>query len=178
MPEREPIDVKNLDIYGSAALPWSQAHDQLAQRPEADNPGGDRTTFLSTTRPNGDTHTAPLGALWYDGDYYFTSGPGTRKSRNLAQHPRGTLAVRLDGIDVVLEGEVRRVTDAKTLDTLAQMYRDGGWPATVEGDAFTAEFSAPSAGPPPWNLYRFHIDTAFGVATKEPWGATRWRFTP
>jgi hypothetical protein len=40
----------------------------------------------------------------------------------------------------------------------------------------TAPFSAPSAGPPPWHLYRFKLHTAFGVATAEPYGATRWRF--
>jgi hypothetical protein len=50
------------------------------------------------------------------------------------------------------------------------------WAAGVEGDAFTAPFSAPSAGPPPWNLYYFTLRTAFGVASAEPHGATRWRF--
>jgi hypothetical protein len=58
----------------------------------------------------------------------------------------------------------------------AARYRESGWPAEVEGDAFTAPFSAPSAGPPPWQLYRFSFDTAFGVATAEPYGASRWRF--
>jgi hypothetical protein len=33
-----------------------------------------------------------------------------------------------------------------------------------------------AAGPPPWHLYRFMFHTAFGVATAEPYGATRWRF--
>jgi hypothetical protein len=178
MPKRDPIHVKNLDIYGNAAMPWSRARDQLAMPPGASDPGSDRTPLLSTTAPDGDAHTAPVGAVWYDGDMYFTSGAGTRKSRNLAMHPRGTIAAHLKGIDVVLEGEVSRVTDAETLETLAQIYRDGGWPARVAGDAFTAEFSAPSAGPPPWNLYRFRVDTAFGVSTAEPWGATRWRFAP
>ena len=42
--------------------------------------------------------------------------------------------------------------------------------------AFTAPYSAPSAGPPPWYLYRLTFDTVFGVATAEPYGATRWRF--
>ena len=54
--------------------------------------------------------------------------------------------------------------------------RAAAWPAEVEGEAFTAPFSAPSAGPPPWELYRFRLRTAFGVATAEPHGATRWRF--
>ena len=30
--------------------------------------------------------------------------------------------------------------------------------------------------PPPWNLYVVRPTTAFGVATVEPSGATRWRF--
>ena len=43
---------------------------------------------------------------------------------------------------------------------------------------FAAPFSAPSAGPPPWHLHRFRFHTVFGVATAEPYGATRWRFEP
>jgi hypothetical protein len=82
----------------------------------------------------------------------------------------------LEGIDLVLEGEATRVTDRPTLEALAARYRESGWPTEVEGDAFTAPYSAPSAGPPPWYLYRFSFDTAFGVATAEPYGATRWRF--
>jgi hypothetical protein len=46
----------------------------------------------------------------------------------------------------------------------------------VDGDTFTAPYSAPSARPPPWHLFRFTAHTVFGVATAEPHGATRWRF--
>ena len=46
----------------------------------------------------------------------------------------------------------------------------------MERDAFTAPYSAQSAGPPPWYLYRFTFHTGFGVTTAEPYGATRWRF--
>jgi hypothetical protein len=65
---------------------------------------------------------------------------------------------------------------AQQLVRLANGYRDGGWPAEVDADAFTAPCSAPSAAPPPWHLYRFTFHTAFGVATAEPHGASRWRF--
>ena len=40
----------------------------------------------------------------------------------------------------------------------------------------TAPYSAPSAGRPPWHLYRVTVHTAFGVATAEPHGTSRWRF--
>ncbi|MEU4548539.1 pyridoxamine 5'-phosphate oxidase family protein [Nonomuraea dietziae] len=114
--------------------------------------------------------------MWLDDDLYFTSGPGTRKSRNLAANPACTVSVRLEGLDLVLDGEATRVTDVATLEKVASIYSSQGWPAEVEGDALTAPFSAPSAGPPPWYLYRFTFETAIGVAGAEPHGATRWRF--
>jgi hypothetical protein len=168
MTDRAPVEVTNLDIYGSPELPWSRPRDLLAAGPPE--------SFLGTSRPDGRPHAAAIGALWLDGDLYFTSGPGTRKSRNLAANPACTISWKLNGIDLVLEGEATRVTDRPTLEQVAARYREGGWPAEVEGDAFTAPFSAPSAGPPPWDLYRFTFDTAFGVAGAEPYGATRWRF--
>ena len=174
MTDRSPIDVTNLDRYGSAALPWSRARDRLAAPPKVGQP--EASHFLGTVRPDGRPHAAGIGALWYDGDLYITAGPGTRKARNLADNPACTISVSLEGIDVVLEGEATRVTDRPTLEAVAARYREGGWPAEVDGDAFTAPYSAPSAGPPPWNLYRFIFHTAFGVATAEPHGATRWRF--
>lgn len=175
MTDQAPVEVTNLDIYGNAALPWSRAHDILAA-PRSDTPGGEHSSFLGTVRPDGHPHAAGVGALWHDGDMYIVSGPETRKSRNLAANPASTIAMGLQGIDLVLEGDAVRVTDPETLQTLAALYREGGWPAEVEGDAFTAPYSASSAGPPPWYLYRFTFHSAFGVATAEPYGATRWRF--
>ena len=169
MTERAPIEVTNLDRYGSSELSWSRARDRLANQPLPE-------VFLGTSRPDGRPHSARVGALWHDDNLYFTSGPGTRKSRNLAENPAGTISMSLEGIDLVLEGEATRVTDRPTLEKVAGLYREGGWPAEVEGESFTAPYSAPSAGPPPWDLYRFTIHTAFGVATTEPYGATRWRF--
>ena len=111
-----------------------------------------------------------------DGALYFTSGPGTRKSRNLAANPACSVSVRLRGIDLVLEGEAQRVTDLSTLERVATVYRTSGWPASVEGEALTAPYSAPSAGPAPWHLYRLTLYNAVGVASAEPHGATRWDF--
>jgi hypothetical protein len=117
-----------------------------------------------------------VGALWQDGRFYFTSGLGTQKSRDLARDPHCVISVAFPGIDLVVEGTAAKVTDEATLQRLASEYREQGWPASVKDGAFTAEFSAPSAGPPPWDLYEMTPRTAFGVATAEPWGATRWRF--
>jgi hypothetical protein len=172
MPDREPISTTNLDGYGNAELPWRRAREQLVANPASP----EVPFFIGTVRPDGRPHSAGVGALWHDDELYCTSGPGTRKSRNLADNPRCTISAHLPGIDLVFEGVAVRVTDGPTLEKVAARYRDLGWPAKVDGDAFTAPFSAPSAGPPPWQVYRVAFHTVFGVASAEPNGATRWRF--
>jgi hypothetical protein len=165
------MEQKNLDIYGHPPIPWSRAEKQL-NAPL----GPEGRHFLATVRPDGRPHLAGIGAVWVAGRFYFVSGAGTRKSRNIAERPDCVISVNLPDLDLVVEGVARRVTDAPTLERLAALYNAQGWPATVEGDAFTAPYSAPSAGPPPWNLYEFTPTVAFGVAGAEPFGATRWDF--
>jgi hypothetical protein len=171
--KNEPISTRNLDQYGSAELPWSRPRDVLAN----DTAGSDLTFFVATVRLDGRPHSAGVGAVWVDDTLYFKGGPGTRRSRNLAANPACTVSVRLRGIDLVLEGEAYRVTVSSILERVAAAYRMGGWPASVEGDALTAPYSAPSAGPAPWNLYHLTLHSAVGVASAEPYGATRWDFT-
>jgi hypothetical protein len=83
---------------------------------------------------------------------------------------------KLPGMDLTLDGTATRVTEPATLERVASIYRAIGWPAEVTGDGFTAPYSAPSAGPAPWHLYRFTFRTIVGLSTEAPYGATRWRF--
>jgi hypothetical protein len=59
---------------------------------------------------------------------------------------------------------------------LAGVFAAGGWAPAVAGGGFTHDYSAPSAGPPPWHVYEITPEDAYAVATKEPGGATRWTF--
>ena len=169
----EAVETKNLDRSGAAALPWSRARDLLATQ----TPKEDLTFFVGTVRPDGRPHAAGVGAIWVDDTLYFVSGPGTRRARNLAANPACSVSVRLRGLDLTMEGEAHRIADLATLERVAAVYREGGWPATIMDEGFTASFMAPSAGPAPWHLYRLTLHRAIGVATAEPHGATRWDFT-
>jgi hypothetical protein len=166
------MEQTNLDIYGAEPIPWSRALDLLDHMKDHS-----AHVWLATTRPDGRPHLAGVGALWLDGTFYFVSGAGTRKSQNLAENPNCALSVALPDLDLVLEGSATKVTDDTTLQRLAENYVAQGWPVRVENGAFTAPYSAPSAGPPPWNLYVVAPSVAFGVGSSgdEP-GATRWRF--
>ena len=164
------LQQKNLDIYGHESLEWARAVKQL------EDTSGHRTCWLATTDPDGRVHIAGVGGLWVDDKLYFTSSPRARKSRNLATNPRCAVSVALGDLDLVLEGTASKVTDEATVADLAERYAAQGWPAHAEGSVITAEYSAPSAGPAPWELYVLVPETAYGVATAEPFGATRWRF--
>jgi hypothetical protein len=166
------MDTKNLDIYGSDPIPWSRALGLL----DGFQGGPGQSTWISTTDPDGGTHLAGVGAIWLDGRWWFTSGPGTRKSRNIAANPTCAICVSLKGLDLVVEGAAIRVTDETTLQRVADAYRSGGWEPSVKDGAFTAPYSAPSAGRPPWYVYEVRAIKAYGVATEEPNGASRWTF--
>jgi hypothetical protein len=167
MADREPVSAANIAGYDLAALPWEQARAHLEPTSKY---------FLTTTRPDGQPHVMPVGAVWMDGALYFTSGAAARKSRNIAHDGRCALARAADGMDVVVEGEAERVRDAATLQRVADKFVAHGWPASVQDGALFAEYNAPSAGPPPWEVYKVTLETVYGLGTAEPYGAMRWRF--
>ncbi len=172
MTAREPHECANQDGYGNSPIPWERVLANIADAP--DSP--DVTWFLGVIDPDGAPHAAGVGAIWNEGHPYFVSGPGTRKSKALALHPTASLSGHLGDMDLVFEGSVVRVTDTPALERIAAAYRDVGWPTQVAGDAFTAPYSAPAAGSPPYYLYRFEFHTVYGTATKDPSGAMRWGF--
>ena len=181
MTTSEPASTRNLDGYGTPAIEWARVRQVLdTQVTEAPGTGGpDRHTFwLTTINPDGSPHVMPLGVITVEGTWYFTSGPGTRKSRNIARDPRCVVSVATHPFDLVVEGTAERVVNATELQTVADAYAAQGWPASVAGEALTAEYSAPSAGPPPWNVYRVVPSTVFALGTAEPYGATRFDLTP
>ena len=164
---------------GLPPVDWAKIDETLVAGagpdPDAHNA---RTTWLTTINEDGSPHVTAVGAVWLDGTYWFQTGEGTRKSRNVARDPRCSVAASVRDADVVLEGEASRVTDAATIARVAQAWADGGWPAELHesGAGITAPFNAPSQGPPPWYVYRIEPRAATVVMGIEPGGLTRFRF--
>jgi PPOX class probable F420-dependent enzyme len=176
------MDATNLaEIYGTPLLEWANIDDRLGQGvTQAPGTGGPsrHTCWLATINADGSPHVTGVGALWVDGSFWFETGGNTRKGRNLARDPRCTLSVATDEFDVVVEGRANRITEPATVTAMAARWAAEGWPATVDesGSALTAEYSAPSAGRPPWFVYRLTPHAATALLTVDPGGATRWRF--
>lgn len=176
------MEARNLaELYDLDTLAWDKITARLdAGFEQAPGSGGpDRhTCWLATIDADGSPHVTGVGALWVDGSFWFETGRTTRKGRNLARDPRCTISLATDVFDLVVEGEAELVTDPDTVAAMAKRWADGGWPTEVDesGTALTAPFSAPSAGKPPWHVYRIVTREATAVETVAPGGATHWSF--
>jgi hypothetical protein len=81
-----------------------------------------------------------------------------------------------NAIDLVVEGETIRVKDDASLDAAAAAYASKyGWQVEVRDGAFHAE-GAPTAGPPPYDIYEVTLAKAFAFPTEGTLVPTRWRF--
>ena len=137
-----------------------------------------RTTWLATVNEDGSPHVTAVGAIWLDGTFWFQTGSGTRKHRNVEREPRCSVAISVRDADVVVEGDASRVTDPALVARAAEAWARGGWPVEPDdsGSGITAPFNAPSQGPPPWHVYRIAPRSATVVLGVEPGGLTRFRF--
>jgi general stress protein 26 len=103
-------------------------------------------SWISTVRADGRPHVTPLVPVWLDGALYFCTGPGEQKALNLAANPHVVLTTGCNqwdqGLDVVVEGEARLVTDRATLERLAAAWAtkwDGSWQFEVDDEGFRHE---------------------------------------
>lgn len=101
-------------------------------------------TWLTTVRADGRPHVTPLVAVWHEGALHFTTGPDEQKAVNLEANPNVVLTTGDStwnkGLDVMVEGPARRVTDQRTLELLAAAWRTkwtGQWQYEVGDGAFT-----------------------------------------
>jgi len=188
MTDRKPVIERRItaidaQMEAKAATPWATARDRL----ETHEP--DRTYWLATVRPDGGPHLVPILGLFAAGAFYFVAGETTRKGINLAGNPRCAIAVSsivLPSLDIVIEGDTRKVTGEAALRRVADAYKAKmAWPLEPRGEGVFGP-NAPTAGPPPYAVYELTPTTVFGfpgvtgMAEKDgpanAFGPTRWRF--
>ena len=81
--------------------------------------------WLSTVRPDGRPHVTPLLGIWLEGAFYFCTGPGERKAKNLLANRHCVVTTgrnTLDGLDLVLEGTAEVTSDPTELGRVADTY--------------------------------------------------------
>jgi nitroimidazol reductase NimA-like FMN-containing flavoprotein (pyridoxamine 5'-phosphate oxidase superfamily) len=154
-------------VYHATPTNWAAARHRLAEG---------EWYWLATVRPDGRPHVMPLLAVWLDDALYFVAGAATRKAKNLAHNSHCVIAVATIDAHFVVEGKAMKVREEAKLQRVASVYASKyEWHVTVRDGAFYGD-GAPTAGPPPYEVYEVTPTIAFGFGTDETFSPTRWRF--
>ena len=128
------------------------------------------TYWLATVRSDGRPHVMPVWAVWLDDGLWLSTSGDSMKGRNLAREPRCTLTLDDSGMQLVVDGTARRVTDDGELRRFAEVYTAKyEWPMAVRDGA--VHFEDGNSG----YVYAVRAETVFAFV-EEPFTSTRWRF--
>jgi general stress protein 26 len=133
-------------------LPWSFVEERMT---------ASRNYWITSVRPDGNPHAAPVWGLWHKGGFYFSTGEESAKGKNIKGNP--SLSVHLESGDevVILEGEIEYVTDKDLLNGLDEDY-EKKYGLKLQG---------------PGLIFHLEIKKAFAWREKDfPKSATRWTF--
>lgn len=116
-------------------LPWVEVAAAFAAAPRY---------WIATTDPDGAPHVIQQWGAFIDGSLYFEGGSHTRWARNLTRDPRVGVSVEAEGLAIMVEGRVERLTPGANLaNAIIAAYQTkpyGYVPETKswEGDGLTA----------------------------------------
>ena len=161
-----------LDTRFSAAdqpVSWSRVADALTRA---------ELYWLTTVRKDGRPHTTPLIGAWLDDGFVFCTGPAEQKAQNIRHCIAVTVTTGVntwnEGLDVVIEGDVERLTGLDTMTRLTDAIRekyDGGWDFTPREDGF----GHTGKGRDSHTVYVYRVSPTKVLAfTKSPHGQTRF----
>jgi len=160
----QPGDATPISTDVATLKPWTQALSCLRSAHKC---------WLSTVRPDGRPHAAPVMLALVDGAPCIASRPTSRKSRNLARNPHSVITVSSEDLDLVINGEAHRVSGDTALRRAAAAFATKhGWTFDVR-DGRVHDESLP--GSPQYAFYQLSPVQAFGYGT-DGLTATRWRF--
>lgn len=169
MADRGPVSADSILGEVGLAEQWFRVRELLGN--------ATATYWLATAGRDGKPHVRPILVVWVDGSLFFCARETTRKIRNLVVDPHCSISVEWEPLDLVVEGTVVKVRDETTLKRVADVYEATyDWRVTVRDGTFHDTGGAPTAGPPPYDVYELVPTTAFGFGLDETFTSTRWRF--
>lgn len=138
--------------------PWSWALERLEKS---------HNYWISTTRP-AHPHLMVVWGIWWENAFWFSTGPRTRKARNIAADPHCVIGTEKADEAVILEGAAEEIKDRTVWKLLVEIYN-----RKYGGDL--GPLLESSGG----SVFRVHPQVAFAQdehAENFTEAATRWIF--
>ena len=139
---------------GKGLLSWGWAVERLKKS---------HNYWIATTRPDGRPHVMIVWGLWFEDEFWFSTGRESRKSRNLAASPHCVICTENAEEGVILEGAATRMTDPARFESFCSAYQ-----AKYDWDMRTMREEP---------IYVVRPAVVFGLIEKTAMqSATRWTF--
>ena len=140
--------------------------------------------WIITVRADRRPHAVPLVGVWRDSAFHFCTGSEEQKQRNLDANQQVAVTTGSTGAngwgvgkDVVVEGSAVRVTDAETLQVLADAWHakyGDDWHFAVQGEEFVELSHSGGSTEGGARVYRVTPDKV--LAFGDGHGQTAYRF--
>jgi hypothetical protein len=98
---------------GAGLLPWSHVGERMAPA---------RNYWVATADGAGRPHCMPVWGLWLDDVFWFSTGPSTRKARNLRANPNAVVHLESGAELVVVEGVADEVRETDAIERFVAAY--------------------------------------------------------
>lgn len=143
----------------SGLKPWSWALERLEKS---------HNYWIATSRRDGRPHLMVVWGVWWENAFWFSTGPNTRKAKNMIAHRYSCIGTERADEAVIVEGLPEVITDRAVWKRFASVYN-----AKYGGDVEPLLVSTGG------NVYRVEPRTAFGQdehAENFAESVTRWGF--
>jgi hypothetical protein len=104
--QNPPLSTENLK-------PWAWALQRLNKS---------HNYWIATSRSDGNPHLMIVWGIWFEQAFWFSTGPRTRKAKNISANSRCVIATENAAEAVILEGAAEEIADRTIWKRFAEPY--------------------------------------------------------
>ena len=97
----------------SGLKPWPWALERLEKA---------HNYWIATSRPDNRPHLMIVWGVWWHDAFWFSTGPRSRKAKNIATHPQCVIGTEKADEAVILEGSAQEIADRALWKEIAEVY--------------------------------------------------------
>lgn len=108
-----PDALQNPSGETTGLKPWQWALERLEKS---------HNYWIATSRPDGRPHLMLVWGIWWQDVFWFSTGPRTRKAKNIVADPHVVIGTEKADEAVVLEGVAEEIKDRAIWKQFAEVY--------------------------------------------------------